>query len=113
MIIEEQISFSERFFAVIIILLFLIILLYAMALLVEKYLLCNEEKWNIACFQLIAKKYNFNDETTGYMLAIASSIPEFTTNLLASLDQNTSMFKFGMGAITGSGAYGKNNLNII
>ena len=40
------------------------------------------------------------------MLAIASSIPEFTTNLIASLEQNNSMFKFGMGAITGSGAYG-------
>ena len=40
------------------------------------------------------------------MLAIASSIPEFTTNSIASLKQNTSMLQFGMGAITGSGAYG-------
>jgi Ca2+/Na+ antiporter len=44
---------------------------------------------------------------TGFFLAIASSIPEFTTNSIASLNQNTSMLQFGMGAITGSGAYGK------
>ena len=106
MIPDTEIPYSERFIGIALSLIALITLLYAMAILVEKYLLCKEEKWNIACFQNIADKYKFDDQVTGYLLAIASSIPELTTNSMASFTQNTSMLQFGMGAITGSGAYG-------
>ena len=44
MIIEEEIPFTERMIAVIIILFALVLLIYAMAILVEKYMLCKEEK---------------------------------------------------------------------
>ena len=56
MIIQEEISLKERLLAIIIILSLLIVLLYAMALLVEKYMLCKEEKMKYSVFSINCKK---------------------------------------------------------
>lgn len=44
MIPEEEIPFFERVFGIFLAMMCLITLLFAMAILVEKYLLCKEEK---------------------------------------------------------------------
>lgn len=43
-----------------------------------------------------------SEQVEGILLAIGSSIPEFTTNLIASLSDNADI---GIGTIAGSGAY--------
>lgn len=50
----------------------------------------------------IAKKYTLSEQVEGILLAIGASIPEFTTNLIASLSNSVDI---GIGAIAGSGSY--------
>jgi len=53
----------------------------------------------------LGKKYKLSEEFSGYILAVGASIPEFTTNLIASTNKN-SMIDLGVGTVTGSGIYG-------
>ena len=46
------------------------------------------------------------EQFSGYILAIGASIPEFTTNLISALGDSDNK-NIGLGAITGSGSYGK------
>ena len=78
------------FFLVILI----IFLMISTGIIVDKFLINSLEN---AC-----KKYNLSQTTQGYLLAIGSSIPEFATNLMATL---TSKSNIGIGAIFGSGAF--------
>ena len=78
------------FFLVILI----IFLMISTGIIVDKFLINSLEN---AC-----KKYNLSQNTQGYLLAIGSSIPEFATNLMATL---TSKSNIGIGAIFGSGAF--------
>jgi Ca2+/Na+ antiporter len=44
----------------------------------------------------------------GYLLAFGSSIPEFTTNMIAASDHdNSKSITLGLGTTTSSGCYGK------
>ena len=60
------------------------------------------DKFLINSLENACKKYNLSQTTQGYLLAIGSSIPEFATNLMATL---TSKSNIGIGAIFGSGAF--------
>jgi Ca2+/Na+ antiporter len=60
--------------------------------------------------QSIAKKYNLSEQFSGYILAVASGIPEFTTNLVAATSEKGNV-NIGVGNVTGSGSFG--NLQII
>ena len=60
------------------------------------------DKFLINSLENACKKYNLSQNTQGYLLAIGSSIPEFATNLMATL---TSKSNIGIGAIFGSGAF--------
>ena len=59
----------------------------------------------IACLQKIAKKYNLSEQCKGYILAVGSCLPEFTTNLVAATKENGN-FNIGVGNVTGSGSFG-------
>jgi hypothetical protein len=50
MIFEEEINFPERIIVIIFLLFLLLALLYAMAILVEKYMLCKKRKMNYSLF---------------------------------------------------------------
>ena len=60
----------------------------------------------IACLMNIAKKYNLSSQATGYILAIGSSIPEFTTSLISAMNEDGNV-NLAIGTISGSGAFGK------
>ena len=79
---------------VIFLVILIIFLMVSTGIIVDKFLINSLEN---AC-----KKYNLSQTTQGYLLAIGSSIPEFATNLMATL---TSKSNIGIGAIFGSGAF--------
>ena len=82
------------FIYVIFLVILIIFLMTSTGIIVDKFLINSLEN---AC-----KKYNLSQTTQGYLLAIGSSIPEFATNLMATL---TSKSNIGIGAIFGSGAF--------
>ena len=82
------------FIYVIFLVIIIIFLMTSTGIIVDKFLINSLEN---AC-----KKYNLSQTTQGYLLAIGSSIPEFATNLMATL---TSKSNIGIGAIFGSGAF--------
>jgi Ca2+/Na+ antiporter len=47
-----------------------------------------------------------SQQVTGFLLAIGASTPEFTTNLLSSIQGKSEDAALGLGAITGSGSFG-------
>ena len=49
-----------------------------------------------------------SQQITGFLLAIGASTPEFTTNLISSLQGKSEDAALGVGAITGSGSFGIN-----
>ena len=59
----------------------------------------------VATLQEISKKYNLSERVTGYILAVGTSIPEFTTNLISATTTDGNI-NIGVGNIAGSGAYG-------
>ena len=79
---------------VIILIIIIIYLMTSTGIIVDKYLITSLEN--------VCKKYDLTQTTQGYLLAIGSSIPEFATNLMATL---TSKSNIGIGAIFGSGAF--------
>ena len=49
-----------------------------------------------------------SEKLAGYLLAFGSSIPEFTTNLIATSDgDNPKSITLGLGTTTSSGCYGR------
>jgi len=47
-----------------------------------------------------------SEQFSGYILAIASGIPEFTTNLVSATTDQANV-NIGVGNVTGSGSFGK------
>jgi len=60
----------------------------------------------IACLHSLTKKYNLSEHTSGYILALGSSIPEFTTNMISACTKDGNI-NIGIGTITGSGSFSK------
>ena len=54
----------------------------------------------------ISSYHKLSQQTSGFLLAIGSSTPEFTTNLISTL-QGSEDIALGVGAIAGSGSFGK------
>jgi Ca2+/Na+ antiporter len=86
--------------------LLLIVLFYILAHLVEHFMMRKSCNNLLACLSNISKRYNLSETTTGYILAFGSSIPEFTTNFIASTDLNSRSIVLGLGTISASGAFG-------
>lgn len=56
--------------------------------------------------EIISKKYKLEQKLAGYLLAFGSSIPEFTTNIIAASDNdNPKSITLGLGTTTSSGCY--------
>jgi hypothetical protein len=89
----------------------LLFLFYLLAYLVEHYMM-RMVYLILACLSSISKKYGLSETTAGYILAFGSSIPEFTTNIIASNDMNKKNLVLGLGTISASGSFGKTNLFI-
>ncbi len=51
--------------------------------------------------------YKLSDQITAFLLAVGSSIPEFTTNLISSFNGESEEAVIGIGVITGSGSFSK------
>jgi len=56
---------------------------------------------------VICDKLQISETASGCLIAIASTIPEFTANMISVFHQNQEMLDFGFGTIIGSGIYGK------
>ena len=54
----------------------------------------------------ISSFHNLSQQTSGFLLAVGSSMPEFTTNMISTL-QGKEDIALGVGAIAGSGSFGK------
>ena len=71
----------------------LFLLMFSMAIVMDKFVMTSLE--------YAVKMYKLSVQTESILLSIGSSIPEFSTNLMASLQGKNSI---GIGAISGSGA---------
>lgn len=88
--------------------------LFSLTIIVENFMIRTRNKYFfyfliklfLACLQNLAKKYNLSEQFSGYILAIASGIPEFTTNLV-SVSTDQANVDIGVGNVTGSGSFGK------
>ena len=74
-------------------------------MLFDSYFILKISK-KLASLITISSYHNFSQQTSGFLLAIGSSTPEFTTNLLSTLKGNEDI-ALGIGAIAGSGSFGK------
>ena len=62
-----------------------------------------------ASLTTISSFHELSQQTSGFLLAIGSSMPEFTTNLISTLEGEEDI-SLGVGAIAGSGSFGKKKI---
>lgn len=61
----------------------------------------------LASLKKISRMFGLNQQTSGLIIAIGNSIPEFCTNMAANLSSSSeNLADFGLGAIFGSGMFG-------
>ena len=85
----------------------LIITLCTYAILADSYMIRNKILNNsIASLSQISVTYGFSQQVSGFLLAIGASTPEFTTNLISTIQGKFEDAALGVGAITGSGSFG-------
>lgn len=84
----------------------LILTLISYAVLADSYMIRIIFYIKTASLTTISSFHNFSQQTSGFLLAIGSSTPEFTTNLISTLGGKEDI-SLGVGAIAGSGSFGK------